>query len=57
MNVVDSSCWLEFIEDSSIGNEVAPIIADVEHLLVPSRAVRSIQKIERNERVGLCERI
>ena len=36
MNVVDSSCWLEFIEDSTIGNEVAPIIADVEHLLVPS---------------------
>ena len=36
MNVVDSSCWLEFIEDSSIGNAVAPTIADVEHLLVPS---------------------
>ena len=36
MNVVDSSCWLEFIEDSSIGNEVAPIIADVEHLIVPT---------------------
>jgi predicted nucleic acid-binding protein len=36
MNVIDSSCWLEFIEDSPIGNEVAPVIADVEHLLVPT---------------------
>ena len=36
MNVVDSSCWLGFVEDSSIGNAVAPVIADVEHLLVPT---------------------
>ena len=36
MNVVDSSCWLEFIEDSSIGKKVAPIIADVERLFVPT---------------------
>jgi predicted nucleic acid-binding protein len=36
MNIVDSSCWLEFIEDSLIGNEVALVIADVEHLLVPT---------------------
>ena len=36
MNVVDSACWLEFIENSPIGNEVVPIIADVEHLLVLS---------------------
>ena len=36
MNVVDSSCWLEFIEDSPIGSAVAPIITDVEHLLVPT---------------------
>ena len=36
MNVVDSSCWLEFMEDSPIGSEVIPIIADVEHLLVPA---------------------
>ena len=36
MNVVDSSCWLEFIEDSPIGGKVAPIITDVERLLVPT---------------------
>ena len=36
MNIVDSSCWLEFMEDSPIGSEVAPIIADVEHLLIPA---------------------
>ena len=36
MNVVDSSCWLEFIENSPIGNEIAPVIADVDHLVVPT---------------------
>ena len=36
MNVVDSSCWLEFIENSPIGNVVAPVIADIDHLVVPT---------------------
>ena len=44
MNVVDSSCWLEFIEDSSIGNEVASVIADVDHLLVPTIVLYEVCK-------------
>jgi predicted nucleic acid-binding protein len=45
MNVVDSSCWLEFIKDSSIGGKVAPIIADVEHLLVPTIVLYEVFKV------------
>jgi predicted nucleic acid-binding protein len=45
MNVVDSSCWLEFIKDSSIGDKVAPVIADVEHLLVPSIVLYEVFKV------------
>jgi len=45
MNVVDSSCWLEFIKDSSIGGKVAPTIADVEHLLVPTIVLYEVFKV------------
>lgn len=44
MNVVDTSCWIEFAENSSIGVEVAPIIFDAEHLLVPTIVVYEIFK-------------
>jgi len=44
MNVVDSSGWLEFIENSPIGNAVAPIIADVERLLVPTIVLYEISR-------------
>jgi predicted nucleic acid-binding protein len=36
MNIVDSSCWLEYFNGSPAGDEVSPIIEDVEHLLVPA---------------------
>ena len=44
MNVVDSSCWLEFIENSPIGNAVAPIIADMERLLVPTIVLYEVSR-------------
>ena len=44
MNVVDSSCWLEFIENSPIGNTVAPIIVDVERLLVPTIVLYEVSR-------------
>jgi len=44
MNVVDSSCWLEFIEDSSIGKKIATIIADVERLFVPTIVLYEVFK-------------
>lgn len=36
MNVVDSSCWLEYFAGSSVGDSVAPAIEDLESLVVPS---------------------
>ena len=44
MNVLDSSCWLEFAEDSSIGDAVAPIVADVDNLLVPTIVLYEVFK-------------
>ena len=36
MNVVDSSAWLEYFADGPNAQEFAPIIADIEDLIVPS---------------------
>ena len=44
MNVVDSSCWLEFSEDSPIARKVVPIVADLEHLLVPTIVLYEVFK-------------
>lgn len=35
MNIVDSSCWLEFFAGTAVGEEVAAIIEDGKHLIVP----------------------
>ncbi|GHT11661.1 hypothetical protein FACS1894170_05530 [Planctomycetales bacterium] len=45
MNVVDSSCWLEFAADnSSIGISVASIIASRSELLVPTITLFEVYK-------------
>ena len=44
MNVVDSSCWLEFFAGSEVGDEVAPVIEDTERLVVPSITVYEVFK-------------
>jgi len=36
MNVVDSSCWLEYFSGSKTGEQIAPILENVEKLVVPS---------------------
>lgn len=36
MNIVDSSCWLEFFAGSKVGDKVAPIIENTHELLLPS---------------------
>lgn len=36
MNIVDSSCWLEFFAGSEFGDKVSSVIEDSENLLVPS---------------------
>jgi hypothetical protein len=44
MNVVDSSCWLEYFAGSSVGEEVSSIIEDTDHLLVPSITIYEVFK-------------
>jgi predicted nucleic acid-binding protein len=44
MNIVDSSCWLEYFAGSRVGDEVSSIIEDTEHLLVPSITVYEVFK-------------
>ncbi len=44
MNVVDSSCWLEFFAGSEVGDDVAPVIEDIERLIVPSITIYEVFK-------------
>lgn len=42
MNVVDSSCWLEFFSGSGVGDKVSPIIENTESLIVPSITIYEV---------------
>jgi Predicted nucleic acid-binding protein, contains PIN domain len=44
MNVVDSSCWLEFFAGSDVGEKVSPVIEDLDNLLVPSITIYEVFK-------------
>ena len=44
MNIVDSSCWLEFFAGSKVGEKVSLIIEDTENLLVPSITLYEVFK-------------
>ncbi len=52
MNIVDSSCWLEYFAGSSVGEKVSSAIEDTERLIVPSITLYEVFKkllIEINE--------
>jgi len=52
MNVVDSSCWLEYFSGSEVGERVSSIIEDVESLVVPTITLYEVFKkvlVERDE--------
>ena len=44
MNIVDSSCWLEYFAGSRVGDEVSSVIEDTDHLLVPSIIIYEVFK-------------
>ena len=44
MNVVDSSCWLEFFSGSNVGEEVAPVVENLDKLIVPSITIYEVFK-------------
>ena len=35
MNIVDTSCWIEYLMNTSIGGMVATVIENPEELIVP----------------------
>ncbi|HAP43802.1 MAG: twitching motility protein PilT [Spirochaetes bacterium GWD1_61_31] len=44
MNIIDSSCWLEFFAGSKVGKEIASIIGDLENLVVPAIVLYEVFK-------------
>jgi predicted nucleic acid-binding protein len=44
MNVVDSSCWLEYLSGSKVGEEVSSTIENIEKLIVPSITIYEVFK-------------
>jgi predicted nucleic acid-binding protein len=44
MNIVDSTCWLEFFAGSDVGEKVSKIIQDTESLLVPTITLYEVFK-------------
>ena len=44
MNVVDSSCWIEYFNDTAIGDEVAPITEKFSLLIVPTIVLYEVRK-------------
>jgi toxin FitB len=44
MNLVDSSCWLEYFAGSDVGEELAPVIEKTDKLIVPAIAIYEVFK-------------
>ena len=44
MNIVDSSCWLEYFAGSKVGDSVSSAIEDLESLIVPSITLYEVFK-------------
>jgi len=52
MNIVDSSCWIEYLMDTEIGKNIAPIIENPNELIVPTITMFEVYKklsTEKNE--------
>lgn len=44
MNVVDSSCWLEYFAGSKVGDAVTSVIESIDSLIVPSITLYEVFK-------------
>jgi predicted nucleic acid-binding protein len=44
MNIVDSSCWLEYFAGSKTGEEVSSVIEDIDNLIVPAITIYEVFK-------------
>lgn len=45
MNVVDSSCWIEYLQDTARADLFAPAIEDRPRLLVPTIALFEVHRV------------
>jgi predicted nucleic acid-binding protein len=50
MNVVDSSCWIEYLMDSSIGKNIVSVIETPGELVVPTITLYEVYKKLINEK-------
>jgi len=44
MNVIDSSCWIEYLEDSDIGDNIAEIVENPSIVLIPTIIIYEVYK-------------
>jgi len=44
MNIIDSSCWIEYLMDSEIGASIAPIVENTDELIVPTITLYEVHK-------------
>jgi predicted nucleic acid-binding protein len=44
MNIVDTSCWIEYLMDTEIGAHIAPIIENPGELVVPTITLYEVYK-------------
>jgi len=44
MNIIDSSCWIEYLMDSEIGASIAPIVENTVELIVPTITLYEVHK-------------
>jgi len=56
MNIIDTSCWLEYLMDTEIGAKVAPLIENPGELIVPTITLYEVYKkllSEKDEKYAL----
>ena len=44
MNIVDSSCWLEYFAGTDVGEQISSVIEDFVNLIVPSITIYEVFK-------------
>lgn len=42
--ILDSSCWIEYFNGSAVGERLAPLVEENEHLLVPSIVLTEVYR-------------
>ena len=52
MNIVDTSCWIEYLMDTSIGADIASVVESPTDLIVPTITLYEVYKklsVEKND--------